>query len=572
MEFAHAGAQSFSNVISGTGSVTKTGAGKLELSNNNTYSGGTIVNDGVLLLTKGGHSGTLYKGTTVTVNGSNAVLAGDAGDNGDVFGYGANSVARINLNNGGSLTNYSSTEHITVGAVIYMNNGIINTKDPAAGSHAGGNFVFDNAIYVTAGTNNEISVYKFAIRHLNNTSYASGDDGGVFDVAQGAKLTISSIIIDKATASGTTVPLVKRGAGTLTLSGANTYTQPTTVSAGTLKVTGAGTLGTGAVTNNATLEFNNTNNGVQITNTISGSGALIKSGSGTVELTQALTGLTGNTTITGGGLTLSNTSAASTLHNLSGGSLEADGANSDVFVNLTSSANLTLNNTEMTKFIGSITASGLTITKTGDETLKIYTGASGKVQADSLVVSSGELDFKGYMTGGITVGDTAPGVFSPGNSIGEATFGGDYILNDNGKLLLEIAGSDYTDNDILIVNGDIILNGGEIAGDIELALSGNALSTLPFTFDVVIGANNDGDISNAIKNAIVKNFDWPFSNITVTQEGTISSSYTGDVTNVKAYHIRGLADANAVPEPSTWALLILGAAGLLYWRKRKSNK
>ena len=30
-------------------------------------------------------------------------------------------------------------------------------------------------------------------------------------------------------------------------------------------------------------------------------------------------------------------------------------------------------------------------------------------------------------------------------------------------------------------------------------------------------------------------------------------------------------DSNALPEPSTWALLILGAAGLLYFRKRKQN-
>ncbi|MBR6436965.1 MAG: PEP-CTERM sorting domain-containing protein, partial [Thermoguttaceae bacterium] len=27
-------------------------------------------------------------------------------------------------------------------------------------------------------------------------------------------------------------------------------------------------------------------------------------------------------------------------------------------------------------------------------------------------------------------------------------------------------------------------------------------------------------------------------------------------------------DANAVPEPSTWALLILGAVGLMYWRRK----
>ena len=31
-------------------------------------------------------------------------------------------------------------------------------------------------------------------------------------------------------------------------------------------------------------------------------------------------------------------------------------------------------------------------------------------------------------------------------------------------------------------------------------------------------------------------------------------------------------DANKIPEPSTWALLILGAAGMLYWRKRNTSK
>ena len=41
-----------------------------------------------------------------------------------------------------------------------------------------------------------------------------------------------------------------------------------------------------------------------------------------------------------------------------------------------------------------------------------------------------------------------------------------------------------------------------------------------------------------------------------------ASIYNGNTVRLKI-------DANAVPEPSTWALLILGAAGLLYVRKRK---
>ncbi|AOD15105.1 S8 family serine peptidase [Xanthomonas fragariae] len=50
----------FSNDISGTGDLTKSGAGKLTLSGNNTYTGGTSVSDGVLAL-----SGSLRSDVTV---------------------------------------------------------------------------------------------------------------------------------------------------------------------------------------------------------------------------------------------------------------------------------------------------------------------------------------------------------------------------------------------------------------------------------------------------------------------------------------------------------------------------
>ena len=558
LEFAHTGTQSFSNVISGTGAVTKTGSGTVTLSGNNTFSGGLTISAGTLKLTDGG---TLGNGSVT--NNANLEIATNNGMDFSTAVSGTGSLTKTGtgvLRYSGAGT-YSGGTTISSGAIRLdpngsLGSGSINIASGADLRFAGGlnGITISNTItgaggLTKQGTGNTITL-SGDLSGFTGTLTTNGADG-----QRGSTIKLTGANSNLVNASS----IVNNG--TLDVSG---YTGTTTMQLN--KLSGAGIVNIGSkpiILNNAASADSTTFSGV-----INGTGAVTKTGAGTLKLTQA-PAYTGSTTIEAGTLELPGNS---TLHNLSGGSLEADGANSDVFVNLTSNANLTLNNDQMTKFIGSITASGQTITKTGDGTLKIYTGASGKVDADSLVVSSGELDFKGYMTGSIKVGDTAPGVFSPGNSIGEATFGGDYILNDNGKLLLEIAGSDYTDNDILIVNGDIVLNGGEIDGDIELALSGNALANGPFTFDVVIGANNSDDISNAIKNAIVKKFDWPFSNITVTQEGTISSSYTGDVTNVKAYHIRGLADANAVPEPSTWALLLLGAAGLLYWRKRKSNK
>ena len=45
--------------------------------------------------------------------------------------------------------------------------------------------------------------------------------------------------------------------------------------------------------------------------------------------------------------------------------------------------------------------------------------------------------------------------------------------------------------------------------------------------------------------------------------------YYLDLSVINGNTVRLHIDANAVPEPSTWGLLVLGVAGLMYWRKRK---
>ncbi|MBR0239041.1 MAG: autotransporter-associated beta strand repeat-containing protein, partial [Thermoguttaceae bacterium] len=232
----------FSGVISGSGSVTKTGAETLTLSGDNTFTGGTTVSEGTLTLTYiNGTKGTLATGSSVTVDGETSVLAG----HGDVLGYSSGSVGTVNLQNGGTLYNDSTGNHITVGAAINMNNGVITAVEDANGNGTFGNFVFDNAINVTGGEDNEISAKKITLRQYAGTS--DEEVGGKITVASGAKLTISSQIA--AHTSPTVVPLVKLGDGELVLSGDNTYTTGTYVYGGTLtleKVGEKGTLATGS--------------------------------------------------------------------------------------------------------------------------------------------------------------------------------------------------------------------------------------------------------------------------------------------------------------------------------------
>ena len=80
--------------------------------------------------------------------------------------------------------------------------------------------------------------------------------------------------------------LTKMGAGTLTLSGANTYSGGTTVNAGILS--GNSTSLQGNIVNNATVNFNQAVAGTYA-GAMSGTGVLTKSGAGTLILTGANT-------------------------------------------------------------------------------------------------------------------------------------------------------------------------------------------------------------------------------------------------------------------------------------------
>ena len=187
----------------------------------------------------------------------------------------------------------------------------------------------------------------------------------------------------------------------------------------------------------------------------------------------------------------------------------------------------------------------------GDGIFSLVYSAAGGVKSESLVISSGRVDIKGAMTAGLDV--EANAVFSPGNSVGELDLNGNFTLASNGKLLMEVNGAGA---DVLTCN-EFTDNGGLI----ELVWQNNELPGFS-TCDIIISTSDLTDVYNKLIGNL--NFTASPTIKGYYDNGFITVTLVGDDSNI----VRLSIDRNAVPEPSTWALLVLGAAGLAYMRKR----
>jgi autotransporter-associated beta strand protein len=267
-------------------------------------------------------------------------------------------------------------------------------------------------------------------------------------------LTVAGVI----SGSGT---LVKDGAGTVTLAGDNTYSGPTTISAGTLQIGNGGitgSLGTGTVVNNGSLAFNRSDSAV-LSNIIAGTGSFIKSGSGVVTLT-AVNSYTGGTVINSGTLKLdaSERLADSGAVTVNGGIFDL-GRNSEtvgaVTLNSGSIVSGTLTGSTYNVQSGSISASlagsaGLTKSGGGLVTLSgvnSYTGGTivsgGTLKLGSadllpdigtVIVSGGAFDLGGYS-------ETVGLVTLSSGSIGNGTLTGSAYAVQSGTVSAVLAGS-----------------------------------------------------------------------------------------------------------------------------------
>ncbi|MDH6642401.1 autotransporter-associated beta strand protein [Ralstonia sp. GP73] len=331
LAFNRSDAVTYAGTISGAGNLVQAGAGTLTISGTAGYAGSTTINAGTLALSGAGSiaassgvvnngtfdiSGTTSGATINALTGTGAValgsrtltLANAAGTfSGAIGGTGgltvANGAQTLSGANGftGATTINVGTLALTGGGSIAASSGVVN------------NGSFDISGTTAGATINALSGSGAVA--LGSRTLTLANAGGAFSGAIGG-----------------TGGLTLNG-GTQTLSGVNTYSGATTINAGTLALSGAGHLAsatrvtlTGA---SSTLDLSASGNqtvaylsgvagsrvvlnGSALTladdssqtfsGSLSGNGALIKQGTGTLTLNGVSSGFSGSTTVAGGTL------------------------------------------------------------------------------------------------------------------------------------------------------------------------------------------------------------------------------------------------------------------------------
>ncbi|WP_295373143.1 autotransporter-associated beta strand repeat-containing protein [uncultured Pseudacidovorax sp.] len=414
--------------ITGGYGVTMAGSGTVTLGGSNTFTGGLTVPNGVTVISTN---------VLMDVNSPLTVDAGGAVTINSLTGFNSTSVA---WSTPWSIAGTLSYRAVTGSALstwaayitkVNFNNATVNVDGagaaPAAGSGNYGNRLVlkgtvsgtgkayvtnygtlwlennttGNKLAVDVDSNSRLSFYGSGNMYMGSLSGSGsvgvGDTGaGTPNVSFGnddATTTFSGVLTNAAWLSNNTSNwgLTKAGAGTFTLTGSNTYTGATVISAGTLQIGGAGTLGwngtngayAGAITNNASFKYSSTTNQT-LSGAITGSGSLTKDTGSSSTLTLSSTGnlYSGGTTVSAGTLALGVNGAlpAAGAVSVSGGVLDlgtfSQTLNGVLTVNggtlkLGTGSNLTL-----TSGSGNVTSSIGAIDSSSTGTITVGTGAT----------------------------------------------------------------------------------------------------------------------------------------------------------------------------------------------------
>jgi autotransporter-associated beta strand protein len=346
-----------SGTLSGTGGLTKSGTGTLVLTGANTYTGATSITGGTLALSGSG----AISSANLAIN-TGGVFA-TAGTFTRGFGTGAGQVA-LSSTSGGGFAAYGGALTLSLGSATW-------------GTTTG---------FFSASTG---PLILGSVNAHDVVTWTSDINLG----ALARTITVNdniSTTADYAVISGNfsgTGGLVKAGTGTLVLTGANTYSGVTQVSAGTLSVAALpdGVVSSSPIGTNATLKLGAT----------TGTGTLLYTGTGgPADRVIDLAGTTGGGVITNNGTgALVFTAPSFTATGAGAKTLTLSGTNTDAneiqgtIVNSTSATSLTKSGPGTWKLAGANTYTGTTTLSAGT----LIAGNNAAFGTGSLAFSGGTL-------------------------------------------------------------------------------------------------------------------------------------------------------------------------------------
>ncbi|EOX0736074.1 fibronectin-binding autotransporter adhesin ShdA [Salmonella enterica subsp. enterica serovar Newport] len=369
------------NILSGSGSLVKTGTGELTLSGDNSYSGGTTITGG-----------------TLTADHADSLGSGDI-DNSGVLKVGEGDLENT-LSGSGSLVKTGTGELTLSGGNDYSGGTTI----------IGGTLTADHADSLGSGDIDNSGVLQVGEGELKNTLFGSGSLvktgtgeltlNGDNDYSGGTTIDDGVLIADNADSLGTgavanngvlqvgegelkntlsgTGSLVKIGTGELTLNGDNDYSGGTTITGGTLIAASVNALGSGDIDNSGVLQVGEG----ELKNTLFGSGSLVKTGTGELTLSGDNT-YSGGTTISGGTLIAANVNALGSGDIDNSGTLILDANGAFELANVTTHSGAT------TALAGGSTLDAGQFTQEDGSTLSIDLGAAtddAVITADSVAL------------------------------------------------------------------------------------------------------------------------------------------------------------------------------------------